>query len=225
MEQIDKPVDRLTSHTAWTTHDETTTFTKSVKGAHHKRFMSRFVRFALHHFLLRNNLHGCKFFWEVSTCWLSWSRVSLFFSKPDYSSPSESLTFILNHLHPFRALALKSGLLITNLLFVSFCVNERNQYFFPKQWQQHGDITCEITARNFTAMQTSQMSFNHHPCTYGLRLHQMAAIHINTFTAIVDLSRFNNPCLKSLASTLVDLTFQSRALRSFSLNQLRNLSL
>jgi len=27
------------------------------------------------------------------------------------------------------------------------------------------------------------------------------------------------------ASTLVDLTFQSRALRSFSLNQLRNLSL
>ena len=47
----------------------------------------------------------------------------------------------------------------------------------------------------------------------------------NTFTAIVDLSRFNNLCLKSPASTLVDLTFQSRALRSFSLNQLRNLSL
>ena len=48
---------------------------------------------------------------------------------------------------------------------------------------------------------------------------------LNTFTAIVDLSRFNNSCLKSPASTLVDLTFQSRALRSFSLNQLRNLSL
>ena len=49
---------------------------------------------------------------------------------------------------------------------------------------------------------------------------------LNTFTAIVDLSRFNNSCLKSSpASTLVDLTFQSRALRSFSLNQLRNLSL
>ena len=47
----------------------------------------------------------------------------------------------------------------------------------------------------------------------------------NTFTAIVDLSRFNNSCLKSPASTLVDLTSQSRALRSFSLNQLRNLSL
>ena len=50
-------------------------------------------------------------------------------------------------------------------------------------------------------------------------------LSINTFTAIVDLSRFNNPCLKSPASTLVDLTFQSRTLRSFSLNQLRNLSL
>ena len=35
---------------------------------------------------------------------------------------------------------------------------------------------------------------------------------LNTFTAIVDLSRFNNSCLKSPASTLVDLTFQSRAL-------------
>ena len=48
---------------------------------------------------------------------------------------------------------------------------------------------------------------------------------LNKFTAIVDLSRFNNLCLKSPASTLVDLTFQSRSLRSFSLNQLRNLSL
>ena len=48
---------------------------------------------------------------------------------------------------------------------------------------------------------------------------------LNTFTAIVDLSQFNNSCLKSPASTLVDLTFQSRALRSFSLNQLCNLSL
>ena len=49
--------------------------------------------------------------------------------------------------------------------------------------------------------------------------------YLNTFTAIVDLSRFNNSCLKSPASTLVDLTFQSRTFRSFSLNQLRNLSL
>ena len=48
---------------------------------------------------------------------------------------------------------------------------------------------------------------------------------INTFSAIVHHSRFNNSYLKSPASTLVDLTFQSRALRSFSLNQIRNLSL
>jgi len=48
---------------------------------------------------------------------------------------------------------------------------------------------------------------------------------IDTFTAIVDLSRFNNSCLKLPASTLVNLIFQSHVLRSFSLNQLRDLSL
>ena len=40
--------------------------------------------------------------------------------------------------------------------------------------------------------------------------------YVNTFTAIVDLSRFNNSCLKSPASTLVDLTFQSRARSALS---------
>ena len=51
-------------------------------------------------------------------------------------------------------------------------------------------------------------------------------IIINTFAAsYLNTQGFNNSCLKSPASTLVDLTFQSRALRSFSLNQLRNLSL
>jgi len=34
---------------------------------------------------------------------------------------------------------------------------------------------------------------------------------LNTFTAIVDLSRLNNRRLKSPASTLVDLIFQSHA--------------
>ena len=49
---------------------------------------------------------------------------------------------------------------------------------------------------------------------------------INTFAAsYLKNQGLNNSCLKSPASTLVDLTFQSRALRSFSLNQLRNLSL
>ena len=49
---------------------------------------------------------------------------------------------------------------------------------------------------------------------------------INTFAAsYLNTQGLNNSSLKSPASTLVDLTFQSRALRSFSLNQLRNLSL
>ena len=48
----------------------------------------------------------------------------------------------------------------------------------------------------------------------------------NTFAAsYLNTQGLNNSCLKSPASTLVELAFQSRALRSFSLNQLRNLSL
>ena len=34
-----------------------------------------------------------------------------------------------------------------------------------------------------------------------------SSVYFNTFTAIVDLSRFNNSCLKLPASNLVDLTF------------------
>ena len=50
--------------------------------------------------------------------------------------------------------------------------------------------------------------------------------NVNTFAAsYLNTQGLNNSCLKSPASSLVDLTFQSRALRSFSLNQLRNLSL
>ena len=50
--------------------------------------------------------------------------------------------------------------------------------------------------------------------------------NINTFAAsYLNNQGLNNSYLKSPASTLVDLTFQSRALHSFSLNQLRNLSL
>jgi len=49
---------------------------------------------------------------------------------------------------------------------------------------------------------------------------------VNTFAAsYLNTQGLNDSCLKSPASTLVDLTFQSRAGRSFSLNQLRNLSL
>ena len=49
---------------------------------------------------------------------------------------------------------------------------------------------------------------------------------VSTFAAsYLNTQGLNNSYLKSPASTLVDPTFQSRALRSFSLNQLRNLSL
>ena len=48
----------------------------------------------------------------------------------------------------------------------------------------------------------------------------------NTFAACyLNTQGLYNSCLKSPASTLVDLTFQSYTLRSFSLNQLRYLSL
>ena len=60
----------------------------------------------------------------------------------------------------------------------------------------------------------------------GLRSMELLFKHVNTFAAShLNTQGLNNSCLKSPASTLVDLTFQSRALRSFSLNQLRNLSL
>jgi len=45
-------------------------------------------------------------------------------------------------------------------------------------------------------------------------INTLAASYLNTHV-------LNNSCLKSPASTLVDLAFQSRALRSFSINQLR----
>ena len=54
--------------------------------------------------------------------------------------------------------------------------------------------------------------------TAGIALNTFAASYLNT-------QGLNNSCLKSPASTLVDLTIQSRPLRSFSLNQLCNLSL
>ena len=61
---------------------------------------------------------------------------------------------------------------------------------------------------------------------WGSKHLEEAKTLINTFAArYLNTQALNNSCLKSPASTLVDLTFQSRALRSFSLNQLRNLSL
>ena len=55
---------------------------------------------------------------------------------------------------------------------------------------------------------------------------QILICNVNTFAAsYLNTQGLKTSYLKSPASTLVDLTFQSRALRSFSLNQLRNLSL
>ena len=63
------------------------------------------------------------------------------------------------------------------------------------------------------------------PCGHWDRLFK-GLFCVNTFaTSYLNTQGLNNSCLKSPASTLVDLTFQSHALRSFSLNQLRNLSL
>ena len=59
-------------------------------------------------------------------------------------------------------------------------------------------------------------------CTLFHHIYLLHTWKIYTFTAIIDLSRFNNSWLKSLVSTLVDLIFQSR---SFSFNQLHDLSL
>ena len=55
-------------------------------------------------------------------------------------------------------------------------------------------------------------------CSVRSRFNTFAASYLNT-------QGLNISWLKSPASTLVDLTFQSRALRSFSLNQLCNQSL
>ena len=54
---------------------------------------------------------------------------------------------------------------------------------------------------------------------------KLTQILTHSHASYLNTQGLNNSCLKSPASTLVDLTFQTRALRSFSLNQLRNLSL
>ena len=65
-----------------------------------------------------------------------------------------------------------------------------------------------------------------HFLVLGITQHKSVDKLLNTFAAsYLNTQGLNNSYLKLPASTLVDLTFQSRALRSFSLNQLRNLSL
>ena len=97
------------------------------------------------------------------------------------------------------------------------------------QWRFDPNFCHDLPLRGFAITLVGHTKIGRTPLdewsARGWDLYLPAHNSLNTFTAIVDLSRFNNPCLKLPTSTLVDLTFQSRALRSFSLNQLRNLSL
>ena len=73
---------------------------------------------------------------------------------------------------------------------------------------------------------SSQYNTLTHSWVAGAVCRSVALLVLNIFAAsYLNTQGLNNSCLKSPASNLVDLTFQSRALRSFSLNQLRNLSL
>ena len=97
---------------------------------------------------------------------------------------------------------------------------------YPKESIQHTERGKSLKSRIYFYVLFSTNSCSKYHLFQETKMNpQTYKVQLNTFTAIVDLSRFNNSCLKSPVSTLVDLTFQSRALRSFSLNQLRNLSL
>ena len=83
-------------------------------------------------------------------------------------------------------------------------------------------VTVKRSAKGMTNKVQNSFWFSQHV----MESSTTAPLHINTFAvSYLNTQGLNNSCLKSPASTLVDLTFQSRALRSFSLNQLRNLSL
>ena len=84
------------------------------------------------------------------------------------------------------------------------------------------DVNRRAENRNNLEFTESRKLFQHTAmgtkCVLYSSFNTFAASYLNT-------QGLNNSCLKSPASTLVDLTFQSGALRSFSLNQLCNLSL
>ena len=81
---------------------------------------------------------------------------------------------------------------------------QRARNFFGTQWDP-------IDVKEYVSLALQVLSYYAFILINGTYL---IGCTLNTFTAIVDLSRFNNSCLKSPASTLFDLTFQSRALRS-----------
>ena len=113
---------------------------------------------------------------------------------------------------------------------ISDTLSVRGYVFTPSIWMLWGtEIFRAYAAGKEERMKVASTSCDLVPMSNGFGLPNRAAIHqadINTFAArCLNTQGLNNSCLKSPASTLVDLTFQSRALRSFSLNQLRNLSL
>ena len=84
---------------------------------------------------------------------------------------------------------------------------------------------CQIFKYKFKWIQKWEKCTCYRKTLRKYAIKEMDYAILNTFTTIVDLSRFNNSCLKLPALTLVDLIFQSCALCSFSLNQLHDLSL
>jgi hypothetical protein len=87
------------------------------------------------------------------------------------------------------------------------------------------DIFRKPTTTDTTINYKSNHPGEHKLAAYRYYIERMFNLPLNTFIVIVDHSRFNNSCLKSPASTLVDLIFKSRVLCSFSLNQLCDLSI
>ena len=85
---------------------------------------------------------------------------------------------------------------------------------------------CKLCVVKMMIVSSSYILCNSRPVSFFPQSKNLFALFLilNTFTAIVDLIRFNSSCLQSPASTLVDLIFQLRALLSFSLNQLCDLS-
>ena len=91
----------------------------------------------------------------------------------------------------------------------------------------HNSVSNGIQGGRYVVSNYNSKTFKYGLAAFCISLTvHLRIILVNTFAAsYLNTQGLNNSCLKSSASTLVDLTFQSRALRSFSLNQLRNLSL
>ena len=99
-----------------------------------------------------------------------------------------------------------------DLHVISVCIWKRNLVLL---WRRRNWlVTCDDRRAGVQScvlfiiwLNTMLVHQNSEVLGYGKYTSQTQLNFINTFTAIVDLSRFNNSCLKSPASTLVDLNF------------------